>query len=414
VHIILWHGYLLDGTGSNVYTQQIARALGGLGHDVTVICQERRPGLTDLGPRVRVVRPAIGRLLPTFVLDRYEHLEARHVGDMSQDELDAYTRANVECMQREIEQRPAGLVVANHAIMGGPVAAAGCRASGTPYAVYIHGSELEYAIRGRPRLAELARPGLDGATAVLAGSQHIVNVAEELLGRGPYLERMQILPPGVDTDGFVPGRGSLPELQRLLRDDPGGGERHPDPDAADRLDGLGRFALYVGKLMREKGVHVLLDAWRELEPRHPDVDLVVVGFGDARVELEQLAPRRTIFTGAMSHAQLERLEPLSEVVAVPSVLPEAFGMVAAEAASCGVIPVVSDHSGLAEVAAGLGEAGRRFDGTPGSLAAQLDAVLRLPADERRRLGEIARAAVVEHWSWAGLAGRLAALAPTQA
>ena len=413
MHIILWHGYLLDGTGSNVYTRQIARALGQLGHDVTVICQERRPGQLDLGPRVRVVRPDIGRLLPTFVIDRYEGLEARHVDDMTPDELDAYTRANAECIEGEIHRQPAGLLVANHAIMGGPVAAAGCRGSGTPYAVYIHGSELEYAIRGRPRLGQMARPGLDGATAVLAGSQHIVSVAEELLGRGPYLERMQLLPPGVDTDGFAPGRGSLPELERLLRDDPGGGERHPDPDAADRLEGLGRFVLYVGKLMREKGVHVLLDAWRELEPQHPDVDLVVVGFGDSRAELERMAPPRTIFTGAMSHAQLERLVPLAEVAAVPSVLPEAFGMVAAEEASCGVVPVVSDHSGLAEVAAGLGKAGRRFDGTAGSLAAQLDAVLRLPAAERRQLGEIARAAVVDQWSWAGLARRLASLAPQQ-
>ncbi|MGN6380228.1 MAG: glycosyltransferase [Gaiellales bacterium] len=221
---------------------------------------------------------------------------------------------------------------------------------------------------------------------------------------------MRILPPGVDTDGFAPGRGSLPELDRLLRADAGGGERHPDRDAADRLAGVGRFVLYLGKLMREKGVQVLLDAWRLLEPRHPDVSLVVVGFGDARAELERLAPARTVFTGAMSHGQLERLVPLADVMAVPSVLPEAFGMVAAEGASCGVVPVVSDHSGLAEVAAGLGPAGRRFDGTAESLAAELEAILELPAAERRRLGGVAREAVVERWSWLGIARRLAAVA----
>ena len=409
-HFLLWHGYLLDGTGSNVYTQQIARALGRLGHDVVVICQEPHPERFDLGPRVRVVRPDAGPLLPVFVLDRYEHLQARHVGEMSPAQLDRYTAGNVECLRGQLAAAPTDLVLANHALMGGPVAAAGCAGTGVPYAVKLHGSELEYAIRGRPDLAAMARPALDGAAAVLAGSQHIVDVARELLGDGPYLARTRVLPPGVDTDAFTPDAGSLTELERLLRADPGSGERHPDPQAADRLAGLGRFILYFGKLMQEKGVGVLLDAWRQLEPPNPEVSLVVVGFGDARAELEQAAPPRTIFTGPLDHAQLQRLVPLAEAVAVPSVLAEAFGMVAAEAASCGVLPVVSDHSGLAEVAHGLGEAGRVFDGSPGQLAARLQEILDLPAGERRRLGGLARAAVVARWSWSGIATQLVRVA----
>ena len=98
---------------------------------------------------------------------------------------------------------------------------------------------------------------------------------------------------------------------------------------------------------------------------------------------------------------------------MPSVLAEAFGMVAAEAAACGVVPVVADHSGLAEVADGLGEAGRRFDGSPDGLARELDALLRLPPGERRRLGVIARGVAVERWSWVGIAGRLLELASSE-
>ena len=48
--------------------------------------------------------------------------------------------------------------------------------------------------------------------------------------------------------------------------------------------------------------------------------------------------------------------PLCDVAVVPSIFPEAFGMVAAEAAAAGCPPVVARHSGLAEVAAGLEEA----------------------------------------------------------
>src|SRR5205085_4350130 len=98
---------------------------------------------------------------------------------------------------RELEREPAAMVLANHAIMGGPVAQHGCAPSRTPYAIKLHGSELEYAIRGDRRLAGMAREPLDGAHAAFAGSQHIVEVTRELLGDGPYLERLEIVPPGV-------------------------------------------------------------------------------------------------------------------------------------------------------------------------------------------------------------------------
>ena len=409
MRLVLWHGYLLEGTGSNIYTQHVARAWGRLGHDVVVVCQEPRPERFALGRNVRVVRPDVGPLLPTFILDRYEGIEARHVADMTPAELELFVDRNARAVAAAHEGR-ADLVLANHVLMGGPVAARAC-ADGTTHAVKIHGSELEYAIRGRPQLAALAVHSLAGASALFAGSRHIVEVTEELLGKGLH-DRIHIVPPGVDTDAFHPGRGDLAGLIAALGRDaaapyPGRpAERGPDADAGDRLAGLGRFVLYFGKLMRQKGVHLLLDAWSRLAAAHPDVALVVVGFGDARPELESMPAERVIFTGAMDHEHLHLLVPLADAVVVPSVLPEAFGMVAAEAAACGVLPIVADHSGLAEVAAGLGENGLTFDGTISGLEARLAGVLALPDARRREMGLAARAAVVKRWSWDGIAQRL--------
>ena len=104
--------------------------------------------------------------------------------------------------------------------------------------------------------------------------------------------------------------------------------------------------VYFGKLIENKGVQVLLAALDGLDAR-----AVVVGFGDFREELEALAPPGTLFTGALEHRHLRHLLPLCDVAVVPSIFPEAFGMVAAEAAAAGLLPVVSAHSGLAEVAA---------------------------------------------------------------
>ena len=63
-----------------------------------------------------------------------------------------------------------------------------------------------------------------------------------------------------------------------------------------------------------------------------------------------------LFTGPLEHRHLRHLLALADACVVPSVFPEAFGMVAAEAAAAGCPPLVARHSGLAEVAAGLEEA----------------------------------------------------------
>jgi glycosyltransferase involved in cell wall biosynthesis len=106
--------------------------------------------------------------------------------------------------------------------------------------------------------------------------------------------------------------------------------------------------------------------------------------------------------------------PLCDVAVVPSIFPEAFGMVAAEAAAAGVPPIVARHSGLAEVAARLEEAygperaplASFRTGDADDLAAKLNALLALPAEERRALGEAARRTAVERWSWESIAARL--------
>src|SRR6185437_8012458 len=92
----------------------------------------------------------------------------------------------------------------------------------------------------------------------------------------------------------------------------------------------------------------LLEALRSVEAR-----AVIVGFGDYRAGLEAMAPPGTLFTGPLEHRHFVHLLPLADVTVVPSIFPEAFGMVAAEAAAAGSPPLVARHSGLAEVAEGL-------------------------------------------------------------
>jgi glycosyltransferase involved in cell wall biosynthesis len=155
---------------------------------------------------------------------------------------------------------------------------------------------------------------------------------------------------------------------------------------------------------------VLLEALAGLDAR-----VVVVGFGDYRAELERLAdPERSLFTGPLDHRHLVQLLALTDVCVVPSIFPEAFGMVAAEAAATGCPPLVARHSGLAEIAEGL-EAeypvGLRHltafvTGDVDDLRSKLIALLSLAPSERDEIEAGARRAAVERWSWRSVAERL--------
>lgn len=414
--ILLWHGYLLGGTGSNVYTRSLARAWSRLGHDVTVFCQEPHPERYDLGGAT-VIRPDIGRILPVFILDRYEGLEARRVQDLSWEERRRFVEANAATLR---EHLPADVVFTNHLVLGAPVGAA----AGVPYAVKAHGSELEFSMRGNEELCAWARESLASARAIVAGSEHIRSVLEEVLGPGDYLERVHVVPPGVDIDEFRPQPRDV-ALAALVaeaeRDPPNPGgrnERLPDEGNAARLAGFLAGAeptvVYVGKLSPEKGVRLLLDALGRVQEGRA----VIVGFGPDRASLEQQAAGlQILFTGALEHRHLVHLFALADVAVTPSIFPEAFGMVAAEAAACGAPPLVARHSGLAEIAAGL-EAEYPPElrhlasfrtGDAAELAARLQEILTLPADAHRRLREAARRAAIARWSWERIAASILSL-----
>ena len=294
---------------------------------------------------------------------------------------------------------PADLVFANHVLLGG----AGRRG---------HRRAVRASRRTAPssstrcaattELPAWGREALAGAEAVFVGSQHIREVLEDVVG---HVDRVHEVPPGVDVDEFRP----RPRDEALAaparggpRDPPNPGnanERLPDEGNAERLAAF--FAddeptvVYFGKLLYNKGVHLLLEALRGLDARARDRRLRRLPRASSR------RPRRrgTLFTGPLEHRHLVHLLPLADVAVVPSIFPEAFGMVAAEAAAAGSPPLVARHSGLAEVAEGL-EAeyppehrhlASFANGDVADLRAKLAELLALPESERARSARRARA-----------------------
>src|SRR5205807_1443878 len=248
MRILLWHGYLLGGTGSNVYARPLAREWSRGGHEVVVVSQERAPEQYDLGGAQAVAVDLPGRLLPVFVMDRYEGLEPKFLQDFSEAERRAYVEANAAALRALL---PADVVFTNHVLMGGPVGAA----SGAPFRVKVHGSELEYSMRGRPELERWGAEALAGADATYVGSAHIREVLEDVVG---HVDRVYEVPPGVDIDEFTlrPRAEAFAALIDEVRNDPPNpgntNERLPDEGNAARLQGFltgdEPTVVYFGKL----------------------------------------------------------------------------------------------------------------------------------------------------------------------
>jgi glycosyltransferase involved in cell wall biosynthesis len=499
MRVLVFHGYLLRGTGSNVYNARLCAALARSGHTVDLLSQERHAHELDyvdaigtwergraqvevLREPVRVTawRPDIGGLLPVYVLDRYEGLEARTLLECSDDEVEEYVAANVAAVRDVCARAAPDVALANHLVMGPAIVARGLDGA-APYAVKVHGSALEYVVKRDPqRFLPWAREGLAGASAVLVGSRHTGESLWEAMGDSELPARTRLGPPGVDVDEFRPRADPAADLRALARrlaaseDEPGEGAFARDAgEAARALESLDldydRHVCFIGKLIVSKGVDLLLAAW----PLVPEARLVVVGFGAFRDGFQRLLdalargdrdevraiaqagreleggpraplrhllafldgadddyweaardlPRRVVLTGRLEHDELAPLLAGCEALVFPSTFPEAFGMVAAEAAACGALPVSAGHSGAAEVSAMLAAAvpqeAREWlsfpvdDDAVRAIATRVTAWLEAPEELRERTRAALVATAREHYSWEGVAAGVVAAARGQ-
>ena len=147
------------------------------------------------------------------------------------------------------------------------------------------------------------------------------------------------------------------------------GERSASPSGSNRV-------LFVGRLSVEKGVDVLLEAWRLAAPR--SMELLVVGDGPLRSPLEAQAPPGVRFAGRLPAGQVRDLMLTSRTLAVPSVWYEGQPMVQLEALAAGLPMVVSNRGGIAETM-GTSDAGIKV--TPGDPAAWSQALHQLEDDD---------------------------------
>lgn len=315
-------------------------------------------------------------------------LEMRDRSPRSLTSLKHYLRT-ARAVREVVKRERVAMIHAARPLSEGLVARMVKLRTGTPYVCYSHGEDINIATTSR-ELRWLTRRVLSGATAIIANS----NFTRDLLLRewGVPPERVRLLHPGVDCEYFRPAAPDASVRERL-----GWGDR--------------RVVLTAGRLQRRKGQDTMIEAVARLRERFPDLLYAIIGDGEERARLVELAAKlgatsHVKFMGEIADADLLHCYQQCDVFALANRTigkdVEGFGMVLLEAQSCGRPVLTGASGGTAETlrpnASGVVVPCDRPDEPAAALAelladrAQLD-----------RMGEAGRAWVAGKFDWPILA-----------
>ena len=350
MHLVIVHGYLLSGTGSNIYSANVAKTWKRLGHAVTVVCQDRKAGALDFvdecfigtdniptaAPeqgKIRVVVPDIDSLLLVYVYNKYPGFTVKELGDKS---------CSLEEIDNHIEKTAAGLckvlaqgvdrILTNHTLLSPVIAKRAFDRQGSqqvPYDVKIHGSAVTFSLKRRPELIKYAVEGLAHCDKIVAGTTYIARLLDEMFADHRVetgLDRKRvIIPPGMDPDVFQIAdsvaenqKRFLDKIESFISRKPGG-RRASDitlpeyPAQCNDLCGsltalagsydqwavdsdlLQRWpkmiegepiVIYFGSYLNTKGVGELIASFPSVLQEVPNARLFVVGYGGYREHME--------------------------------------------------------------------------------------------------------------------------------
>ena len=170
------------------------------------------------------------------------------------------------------------------------------------------------------------------AWKIVCCSQHMKEEVERVFALPQ--DKIVILPNGVDTKKYE-------EKEEL-------GDFRNNYAASQE-----KIVLFVGRLVHEKGAHILLEAFPGILAATPEAKLIIVGKGGEKAALEEKAKQlgishKVYFTGYLADQDLLRLYKCADVAVFPS-LYEPFGIVALEAMASGTPVIISDTGGLKEI-----------------------------------------------------------------
>jgi glycosyltransferase involved in cell wall biosynthesis len=329
VKILLVNHFPLEGSGSGVYTKNLAKALVSFGHEVKIIYPEHEDkNYEGLESRVikfkgpNTVNPEMDFNFPCFTSHPRSNTTYY---ELSEAQMKAYVDKYVEVVQEEVDTFKPDIIHAQHLWIT-PYAA---MLTGVPYVITAHGTDLKGFVKD-DRYHSFAIEAAANAKMIITISKQ-VDAETEQLYKVPSDKRM-ILLNGYDESLFRPVELNKDAVLNEF-------------DVTVETDCIVAFA---GKLTHFKGVDVLLKAAKHYEKSTcGKVTTIIAGngelYGDLMRMKEDLDLERVHFLGHVNQETLVKMYNIADVSVVPS-RTEPFGLVAIEALACGT-PVVGTNQG---------------------------------------------------------------------
>lgn len=227
--LVVTHGYLLTGTGSNLYVNNLVRELAKVGKEVNLLCQDFDPMAIDFvneyyefntenteyklvgekdSPfpgKVRVFKPNLNGFLPVYVYDHYEGYTVKEFPDCSDAEVDAYVTQNKNALELVVKDFGVEVVNTNHLVMFPHIATLVKESTGVKHLITVHGSALNFTVKKDKRFEDFAKSSLIKADEIIVDSLHADEELKEFLddvNLSELKEKVEIIPAGVDVTSF--------------------------------------------------------------------------------------------------------------------------------------------------------------------------------------------------------------------
>lgn len=243
--IAIVHGYFLNGTGSNLYVQNLCRQFCKMGHDVLLFCQERvaekydfiesgylfddaneslelfHEKSTPYEGKCRCYVPNIGSLLPVYVKDNYDGFDAEEITQIPENDLENYILCNEKALRAVFSKDKPDIVIGNHTVMQ-PVYIKRALADLSDIFIFtvIHGSCLNFSVKKSSLALRYAIEGLEAADKLVFLTDYSMQeFCDFFQGRAAFDAEMILIPAGVDIESFLPlekGSTKSAKIQLLL------------------------------------------------------------------------------------------------------------------------------------------------------------------------------------------------------
>ena len=371
MRILLVNHFPLEGSGSGVYTKNIAQHLLERGHEVKAIVVDSEINDNYNFP----VETIIDYNFPCFTTHPKSN---NQFYKLTREEMNDYLNRFINVVKREARDFNADLIHCQH-LWVAPYAA---KLTGIPYVITAHGTDIK-GYKKDKRYRHIALKGAAGAEKIITISDQVHEEVKKYYFADE--DKLKKIMNGVDDKIFKPlDVDRLKVLKKYIKG------INSDPPY---------LITFVGKLTDFKGVDLLIDAAAEYEEKFPGVMTLIIGDGELRSSLkertEKLELKNIYFLGNLPQTELPALYSIADISVVPSRV-EPFGLVAVEALACGTPVIASRAGGLPDFI--NDDVGRLFEmNSSEDLAAKITAALE--NDDKKHKGKDAADYALNNFSW---------------